>query len=106
MKKVKIIEWSEAKKMVAVTPPYNMNCSVILKNKDKIMEHMSLLHPGCRNNIEKVWKSDGGDGGASLCVGAGSASAPSPQLNDDSRERQKTLQKCRRRNTAKNQNIF
>ena len=42
-KKVKIIEWSEAKNMVAVTPPYNMNCSVILKNKDKIMEHMKLV---------------------------------------------------------------
>ena len=37
---MKIIEWLEAKKMVAITPPYNMNCLVILKNKDKIMDHM------------------------------------------------------------------
>ena len=29
--------------MVDVTPPYNMNCSVILKNNDKIMEHMKLV---------------------------------------------------------------
>ena len=28
--------------MVAVTP-YNMNCLVILKNKDKIMEHMKPI---------------------------------------------------------------
>ena len=39
---MKIIEWGEAKKMVAVTP-YNMNCLVILKNKDKIMEHMKPI---------------------------------------------------------------
>ena len=31
---------------------------MILKNKDKIMEHVKF---DVENNIEKVWRSDGGD---------------------------------------------
>ena len=47
--------------MVAIAHSYNMNCpaiSMILKNKDKIMEHVKF---DVENNIEKVWRSDGGD---------------------------------------------
>ena len=59
--------------MVAIAHSYNMNCpaiSMILKNKDKIMEHMKF---DVENNIEKVWRSDGGDEETSYCVDAGSA---------------------------------
>ena len=39
------------------------------------------------NTIEEAWKSDGGVGETSQCMGTGSASVPSPtQLNNDPRE--------------------
>ena len=87
----KIIERVEqVENMVDVTCSYNMNCptiSTILKNKDKIMEHVKSAVPMMLTIISKKHGSDGGDGEASQCVDAGSASASSPaQLNADSRE--------------------
>ena len=76
--------------MVDIAHSYNMNHStigMILKNKDKVMEHVKSAVPMMLTIISKKHGSDGGDGEASQCVDAGSASASSPaQLNADSRE--------------------
>ncbi|XP_019789663.1 putative CENPB DNA-binding domain-containing protein 1 [Tursiops truncatus] len=62
--KVKIIERVEhGEKMVGVTSSYNMNCStndMILKNKDKIMEHVpmmsTILSKKCGKVMEEMEK--------------------------------------------------
>ena len=77
--------------MVAITHSYNMNhsaISMILKNKDNIMECVKSAVPITTTiRIKEGWKSDGGDEETSQCADAGSASASSPtQLNADSRE--------------------
>ena len=77
--------------MVAITHSYNMNhsaISMILKNKDNIMECVKSAVPIMTTiRIKEGWKSDGGHEETSQCADAGSASASSPtQLNADSRE--------------------
>ena len=71
--------------MVAVTPPYNMNCSVILKNKDKIMEHMKLV---ALRMSAIIWKKCGKvmEELEKLCVDAESQHQRPIQLNAESRE--------------------
>ena len=75
--------------MVAITHSYNMNhsaISMILKNKDNIMECVKSANND-DNKVKEGWKSDGGDEESSQCADAGLASASSPtQLNADSGE--------------------
>lgn len=48
---------------------------MILKNKDKIMEHMKSSGP---MRLTVVWENDGGDGDICQCVDTRLASAMSP----------------------------
>ena len=60
---------------------------MILKNKDKITEHVKSSVPIMSTIISKKSGKNGGDGETSQCVNAGSALVSSPpQLNVDSRE--------------------
>ena len=65
--------------MVDVACSYNMNHSSIgpiLKNMEKIMEHVkSAVLVIVDNNIEEAGKSNGGERETSQCVNARSASA-------------------------------
>lgn len=81
--KVKTIERVEqGKKMVDVTHSYNINCStmnIILKNKDKVTEHVKSDLPMMCTIISK---KHGKVMEKLLCVAAGSVSVSSPfQLN-------------------------
>ena len=62
--------------MVDLACSYNMNYStigIIIKNTDKIMEHVKSAVPMMPTIISQVWKGDGRFGGTSQCTGAGSA---------------------------------
>ena len=89
--KVKIIERVEqSEKMVDFGHSYNMNRSTtgtILKNKDKIMEHVKSAVPMMSTIISKKCGKVMEEMETSQCKEARPASAWSPtQLNADSRE--------------------
>ena len=71
--KVKIIENGARQKMVDIANSYNMNHSTIgtiLKNRDKIMEHVKFAVL-MLSTIMKKCESDEGNGETSRCVDVG-----------------------------------
>lgn len=81
-----------------------MNCSVILTNKDKIMEHMKLVALRMSAHIEK-WKSDGGWWRARVRCRISVKALSLTQPNDDSRESRKTLQKRKKKHSKESEGL-